>query len=176
MSHEEVSANYFKNRDTPTESLCNRFYDLVTHTGKLTVSNLYKVWIKLINERTSAKTNLITAKQVVDIHIGTGLNGISAQIEYEKAYKKASIYDNYTFEVLHRAICKEILDKYNRLIMKNNKTQSDIVKIQILNCAIEPLQSTGWEQFNYIIKELLDKRLKFELSAKNIVENCKKRF
>lgn len=176
MSHEEVWANYSKNRDTPTESLCNRFYDLATHTGKLTISNLYKVWIKLINERTSARTNLITAKQVVDMHIGTGLNGISAQIEYEKAYKKASIYDNYTFEVLHMAICKEILDKYNGLVAKNTKTQSDIVKIQILNYVIEPLQSTGWEQFKYIMEELLDKNLKFELSAKNIVKNCKKRF
>lgn len=173
---EKVSANYFKGRSTLEESLYNRFYDLATHTGKLTISNLYKVWVKLIDERTSARTNLITAKQVVDRYIGTGLDGISAQINYDKAYKKASIYDNYMFEKLHMSICEEILDKYHRLIAKNNKTQSDIVKIQILNCAIESLQSVGWEQFRYIIKELLDKDLKFELSARNIVGNCKKRF
>lgn len=176
MGYEEVWADYFKDRDTQAESLHDRFYELATYLGKLTISNLYKVWMKLNDERISAQNNLITAKQLADKYVGTGIDGIGAQMKYEKARKKASTYDRYAFEKLYITICREIMYKYNKLVAKHNKTQNDVDKIQILTNGIELLKSSSWEQFGYVLDEMITNGLKFEISAKNVVENCKKRF
>lgn len=170
----EYFSEYFSNNGADAQKIhiVQRFNAINSeYSGKLTLSKLYKIWVRLYNERKAAENNLRDAQEQANKLIGTGLNGIGAQLRLEKVYKCASTYEDRQFEELYICICYAIhmkIVRINKKIYNGKSSVTERQNVMALVDALELMKGSNWFFFEPTLKNMTDSMPKVELSTKDM--------
>lgn len=135
------------------ESLAKYFVNIMKqqYNSRYTTKSIYEVVQRLYKEKDEVAVDYNKIKQLRDSLIGTGMNGLDAQMKFDKISFSMSMYSEGEFAYLLRVLLQMYYVKFDRLSRKSKLSNQEKEFIDIFNRAnmIRTLDSIV-EQCNHL--------------------------
>lgn len=166
-SIEEVYGSY-----TNKVQLIQRFNTLhQQRLGRLSFKKLQNIWEQLCQEKLVVDKNIDNLREQANRLVGTGMNGIEAQVNLDMTYKMEETYRDYQFDKLRSCIGKAIYNKKNKLKYKisvGRGTAIDYNTVKIIEDVLESIFNKPLDTFSIVLKNLSTQIPTVEISATDI--------
>lgn len=158
--------NYREFVDSPEMALKDRLRAFVKTPTIAAIAGAYMTYVKTAAE---LEEDYNTKQQLAHQLVGTGPDGLVAQMAYEKAYKLYEPYDEENFRELNYYLARCLTDKYAYLKNMENSVKLSAVQYAFVQC-IEPCVSKSDFTQTAVMQEFLQKAAKecgtFKISLK----------